>query len=492
LLTESLLLAAVGGVLGVVTGYAMLYALLAVMPPLMLPSQADLRLNPAVLLFTLGATTVAGLLVGCAPAWLASRVDPVEALKEGGRSSGGVGHQRLRQGLVVGEFALAIALLAGAGLAIHSFLNLERTNLGVRTDHVFTIALPVPDTRPMNPEQMVAYYHRMLAKVETVPGVSSAAVSKGLPLQGAGFGTSFSIAGQPAYSDPSKRPFTFLALVTADYYKTYGIRLIKGRAFTDQDTRSTVPVAVVNQYLVDHYLKGIDPLGQRVLVDEFVPGLQKGAGAVERQVVGVVNTVPYHDGFRDVYAEVDVPFWQSPWPKATIGVRTSVEPQSVSRSLAAAVHAVDPDVAVATPRTMDEVRTLMMSSDRFTFILFVCFAAIALLLASIGIYGVTAFSVSQRLHEMAIRSALGASRRRVIGLVVTEGLTLAVTGLGVGLVGAYIVGRFMHALLFGVGVIDIPAFGLVGILLLVAALVACFVPAYRAASAEPLAALRAQ
>jgi putative ABC transport system permease protein len=227
-----------------------------------------------------------------------------------------------------------------------------------------------------------------------------------------------------------------------------------------------------------------------VLIDEFIPGGTKSV-SVERQIVGVAADVRYQ-GLRQVYPEVEVPFWQGPALKATVGVRSSVEPQFLAKSIAAAVHAVDPDVAVADPRTMDQIRDLMMSSDRFTFILFASFAAIALFLASIGIYGVTAFSVGQRVREMAIRAALGASRIGVIGLIVQEGLTLAGIGLGVGLVGAYFVGRLMKATLFEVGAIDVPAFGLVGTLLLAAAVVACFVPAYRAASAEPLEALRSE
>jgi len=190
--------------------------------------------------------------------------------------------------------------------------------------------------------------------------------------------------------------------------------------------------------------------------------------------------------------EVDLPFWQVPWPNTDIAVRTSQDPGAMAKSIAAAVHAVDPDIALAVPQTMDHAKSVTMGNDRLTLILFASFGAIALLLASIGIYGVMAFSVHQRLHEMAIRAALGASRLDVIRLVLMEGAWLAGVGLGAGLLGSYLVGRLMQATLFGVGAIDVPAFSVVGILLLAAAFVACLVPAYRAASAEPLEALRVE
>src|SRR5271154_6166253 len=256
LLTESLLLAAAGGLLGIGVGIAMLRGLISAMPEGTLPIEADLRLNIPILLFTLVATTVAGLLFGCIPAWYASRVDPAETLKEGGRSGTGVGRHRLRRVLVVGEFALALALLAGAGLAIHSFWNLTRVDLGIQTDHVLTFFLPVPDTRSKDPAQITAYYRQILSSIEAVPGVSHASAQTGMPLYGAGFGMPFTIAGGPAYADPSQRPNSGFGMVTPDYFQTFGIRLIKGRTFNGQDTATSVKVAVVNEEFVNKFLKG--------------------------------------------------------------------------------------------------------------------------------------------------------------------------------------------------------------------------------------------
>ena len=489
LLTESLLLALFGGALGVGVGYAMLHGLIAVMPDGTLPSEADLTLNFPILLFTLGATTLAGLLFGCIPAWLASRVDPAETLKEGGRTGTSVGRHRLRRVLVIGEFTLALALLAGAGLAIHSFLNLQRVDLGVKTDHVLTFFLSQPDSRPKDAERIVAYYRQILAAIQGVPGVAHAAAQTGLPLEGSGFGMPFVLADKPTYADPSQRPNTSFGMVTPDYFQTFGIKLVKGRFFNDQDTASSVKVAVVNEEFVNKYLKGTDPLQKRVMVEQLIPGVTKLGPYVEWQIVGVYHNVRSR-GFREDYPEMQIPFWQIPWPNAGIGVRTQEDPTSMTRSIAAAVHSVDPQIALADPKTMEQVRSDVLADDRFTLILFTCFAAVALLLAALGIYGVMAFSVAQRSHEIALRMALGATRNRVVTLILKEGVILACAGLGLGLIGAYFVGRAMRSTLYGVGAMDFSAFGVVGIVLMVAALLACYLPARRAASVEPMQLLR--
>jgi putative ABC transport system permease protein len=491
LITESLLLAIAGGLLGIGVGYGMLQALMAIMPRGTLPDEADLHLNLPILLFTLIATTLAGLLFGSAPAWYASRVDPGEALKEGNRTGVGAGRHRLRQALVIGEFALSLALLAGAGLAIHSFLNLLRVDLGLRTDHVLTFYLPVPDSRPKDPEKIIAYYKQILSSVNAVPGVTSSSAMTGLPLFGAGFGMPFTIVGKPAFNDPSMRPNTGFGMVTPDFFKTFGVRIVNGRSFTDQDAASSVKVAVVNEDFVKKYFKGVDPLQQRVSVEQLIPGVTKLGPPVEWQIVGVYHNVRSGD-FREDRPEMEIPFWQTPWSGAGIGVRTVNDPATMVKSIAAAVHSVDPEIALAEPRSMEEVRELVLSNDRFTLILFVSFAAVALLLAALGVYGVMSFSVAQRSHEIALRMALGANRSRVVALVVREGLVLAGIGLAVGLIGAYFVGRGMQSTLYGVGKLDLSVFASVALLLLCAAVIACLVPARRAASVEPMQALRAE
>ncbi len=322
LLTESVLLALAGGALGVGVGYGMLQGLIAVMPADTLPYEADLRLNIPILLFTLLATTLAGVLAGSMPAWYASRIDPAESLKEGGRTGTSAGKHRLRRVLVVGEFTLALVLLAGAGLALHSFWNLTRVDVGVKTDHVLTFYLPVPDARSKDPAQISAYYRDILSRIDAVPGVQHATATTGMPLYGAGFGMPFTIVGGQTYADPSQRPGAGFGMVTPDYFATFGIRLVKGRQIDDQDTGGSVKVMMVNESFVKSYLKGKDPLRSQVSVEQLIPGVTKFRPPQEWQIVGVYHDVHAADR-REHTEEMLIPFWQIPWPQAGIGVRTA-------------------------------------------------------------------------------------------------------------------------------------------------------------------------
>jgi predicted permease len=488
-LTESLVLAVLGGALGIGLGAAMIRIMMAKMPPFTLPSEADVALNLPVLFFTLAATTIAGILFGCAPAWQASRVDPNETLKEGGRSGTSGGRHRLRRSLVVGEFALALTLLAGAGLAIHSFWNLARVDPGFRTDHILTFNLPVPEKRLTQPEQMVAYYRQLVEKVESLPGVIRAEAATGMPLRGTNFGMPFTIAGKPV-ADPSARPGAGFQMVTPGFFQTFAIQMAKGRTFTNQDTASSVRVAIVNETFVSRYLSGVDPLTQRILVEQLIPGVTKLGPPVEWQIVGVYRNT-HNGGIRSTgFPEIDVPFAQSPWPQASMAVRTTGDPAEMTKSIAAAVHSVDPDLALADVKTMDQIVSESLVTDQFVTALYVSFAIVALVLAAVGIYGVMAFAVAQRTHEIGLRMALGASQEHVLGLILKEGIVLAAIGLGLGLVGACFVGRAMRGLLYGVGTIDVAAFGAVAVTLFIAALLACYLPANKASKVDPMVALR--
>jgi predicted permease len=491
LLTESIGLSLCGGVLGVAVAVAVVRGIVAVLPPDTLPSEADLSLNVPVLLFTLAATTLAGILFGCAPAWYASRIDPGEALKEGGRAGTSGARHRLRRILAAGEFALALALLTGAGLAIDSFVKLMRLDPGVRTDHILTFYLPVPDTRSQQPANIWAYYQRILAEINSIPGVAHAAVSTGLPLQWPGWGMQFAIAGRPAFADPSQRPDTAFGMVTPDYFSTFGVHLVKGRSINDQDTASNVKVAMVNEELAARYLKGTDPLQQRISIEQLIPGTTQLGPPVEWQIVGVYHTVRSNRLRRD-NPEVLVPFWQLPWASAYIAVRTAQDPDPMTSSVAAAVHRVDPQIALAVPRTMEQVRDMVVANDRFTAILFTSFAAVALLLCASGVYGVMAFSVAQRWREIGLRLALGAGKERVLWLVFKEASMLALFGLAVGFAGALLVGRAMRSTLYGVGALNLSVIALVAAILFFTALMASYLPARRAAAIDPMQALRTE
>jgi putative ABC transport system permease protein len=487
-LTESLVLAILGGGIGVAAGYGMLTGLIGVMPAGSLPAEADLRLNASILLVMLTATTLAGVLFGCAPAWYASRLDPAEVLKEGGRSGIGVGRQRFRRVLVIVEFGLALPLLAGAGLAIRSFWNLTHVDLGVRTDHVVGFYLE-PVSALKTPKLINAYYRRILDNIEAVPGVSHACAMSYLPLDSLHAETPFSIAGKPAFANSALRPNADLAMVTPDYFQTFGIRIVEGRAFTDADNQSSFRVAMVNEVFVSRFLQGVNPLEQRVVMEQVIPGDPESGPAVEWQIVGVFHTVKSR-GSREDTPEIDTPFWQQAFPISAIGVRTAGDPAAMIKSIAAAVNAADPEAALYKPRTMEQVHDEVLANDRFAVILFSSFAAVGLLLAAVGINGLTAFSVAQRSHEIALRMALGGTRNRVIALIVREGLILACVGLGLGLLGAYFVGRGMQAILFNVGVIDFSTLAAVGLALLLAAVFACYLPARKATRVNPMVALR--
>lgn len=487
-LTESLVLAILGGLLGVAVGCAILRGFVAVMPPHVLPAEADLRPNVPILLIMLAITTLAGVLFGGAPAWYASRLDPAEVLKEGGRSGIGAGRHRLRRVLVIAEFALALPLLTGAGLAIRSFWNLTHVDLGVRTDHVLGFYL-YPLSLSKNPRQINPYYRRILAGIGAVPGVSHVCAVSWLPIEGLHFPMPFTIIGQPAYADPSMRPNADLEMVTPDYFQTFGIRIVKGRAFTEADNASSVRVAMINETFASRFLGEVDPLQQRVVMEQLIPDATQNGPAVEWQIVGVFHTVKSR-GSREDNPEIDTPFWQMGPPVVGIGVRTAEDPVAMIKSIAAAVNAVDSQAALYKPRTMAQIHDEVLANDRFTVTLFSIFAAVGLLLAAVGIHGLTAFSVAQRSHEIALRIALGATRNGVVALVVKEGLALASVGLGLGLLGAYFVGRGMQSILFGVGAIDFSIVAGVGLLLLFATVLACWIPARRATRVDPMVALR--
>jgi predicted permease len=301
----------------------------------------------------------------------------------------------------------------------------------------------------------------------------------------------FTIKGQADFADPSQRPGSGFGMVMPDYFRTYGIRLTKGRFFTEADNAGSPKVAVVNEKFATHYLAGKNPVGQVVNVEQLIPGLQKLGPAQPWEIVGV-----YHDvrggAFERQREEILVPFYQSPWPFISVGVRTALDPESMTKTIAAAVHSVDPTVALSEVLTLDEIRDRDLSGERFSLVLFASFAAIALLLAAVGIYGVMAFAVGQRQHEIGLRMALGAGRNRVVRMVLREGAILASIGMVLGLVGAYFVGRTMKSMLYNVDAIDLSAFFSVAAILFVAAMVASYFPARRAAAVDPMRALRTE
>ena len=487
-LAESMALAAVGCLAGIALAWGLLKLVVALLPPFTLPSEADVRLNLPVLLFTIAASLLCGLLFGCAPAWQAAGMNLNEFLKEGGRSASSSGRHGLRRVLVVSEFALALSLLAGGSLAIHSLWNVAHVNLGFRTDHLLTFSLPVPHGQLTDSKQITSFYRQLLARIAALPGVSSVSASEGMPLRGTNFGMPFVMEGKPV-SDPSQRSGAGFNMVTPAYFKTFGIRIDRGRAIDDQDIAGRVPVAVVNEKFAKKFFPSGDALDHRIRVEQLIPGVTNLGPYITWQVVGVCHNV-HNGGPKDNFPEIDVPFWQSPWPQAILGVRAAGDPASLTKNIAEIVQSFDPNLPLADVKTMDQLVDQSMAGDRFSAFLFGGFAVIALLLAALGIYGVMSFAVAQRAHEIGLRMALGASAGRVVRLVLREGMLLVLLGLVLGLGGAYAVGRAMHSLLYDVSTIDATAFIAVAALLVLSALLACYVPAHRASRVEPMQTLR--
>jgi putative ABC transport system permease protein len=478
-LAESLVLASMGGALGVALAWGLLNVIISIMPPFTLPPEADVRLN-----------MLAGVLFGSVPAWQAARMNLNDVLKEGGRSAVGAGRHGVRRALVIAEFALALSLLAGGGLAIHSLWNVAHVDLGFRTDHILTFQLPVPQGQLTDPQQITVFYRQLLERIQALPGVTAASASENIPLEGVNFGMPFQITGRPNIEDPSARPGAGFSMVTPQYFKAFGLSMEQGRSFTDQDAAGSVPVAVVNEAFVKKFLNGFDPLTQTILVEQLIPGVTKLGPPIPWQIVGVYHDVRNGGPRNAGFPEMDVPFAQSPWPQAAIGVRATVDPATLTRSITEIVQSMNPNLPLSEVKTMDQIKDESLAGDRFTAALFGGFAAVALLLAALGIYGVMSFAVAQRTHEIGLRMALGAGRSNVLALILKEGMLLAGVGLVLGLAGAYGVGKAMHSIFYNVGTIDFAAFSAVAAALLLAALLACFIPAHRATLVDPMQALR--
>jgi putative ABC transport system permease protein len=490
-LTESVALASIGGALGIALAWGFLKVILALLPPFTLPSEADVTLNVPVLLFTLCATMLSGILFGCAPAFQAVGLNLNETLKEGGRGGIGVGRHRLRHALVLAEFALALTLLGAAGLAIHSVWNLTHVDMGFRTDHILTFGLPMPTERLSKAAQITAFYRQLLERVQALPGVTAASVSTGMPVRGTGLGMPFDIVGKEV-ADRSQRPGAGFNMVSPGYFPTFGIRISKGRALAEADTAGGMPVAVVSSELVKKYFPNVDPLAQRISVEQLIPGVTNLGPPIQWQIVGVYENVRNGGPKDNAFPEIDVPFAQSPWPGVAMAVRTVGDPASMSKSISAVIQSMDPDLPMANVKTMDQILDASMGGDRFGAVLFGTFAVIALILAAFGIYGVMSFAVVQRTHEIGLRMALGARSSQVLGMILKEGMTLGAIGLAIGLAGAWGVGRLMKSLLYGIGTIDYATFSAVAAVLMLSTLLACYIPARRATQVDPMAALRDQ
>jgi len=484
LITESLMVALAGGVLGGLCAAWMTKGIVLAMPENLLPSEADIRISLPVLAFTVFLTMLTGLLFGTAPAWQASRLNLVEVLKLGGRTGSSGAQSRSRKVLVIAEFALALTLLAAGGLWLRSFWNLSHRDLGINTENVVTFFVPVGEGKIKDDAQAIAYYQRILDSIKSVPNVDKAAVSTAIPLRGANFARPFRVVGQPA--DPSQTQRATFVSGTAEYHQTFGIRVIQGRDINEFDTEKTQRVALVNEAFVKRHLNGVNPVGQRILIDQFSREGEPKKEPLEWQIVGVFHNVRVGELRGTDDPEIDVPFAQSPWPWSEIAVRTRGDAQQLVKGLATAVNVVDPDVPIAGVKTMDEILGESLAVDRLGTLLFASFAVLGLVLSAIGIYGVMAFAVTQRTQEFGVRLALGAQRSRVIKLVLKEGSLLALIGALIGLAGAYLTGRALQSTLYAVEAVVFYSSLVVDFVLLCSAMTAILLTALYASIVESI------
>ena len=482
MLTESLLLALLGGTGGLLLARAIVQGLIALNPP-NVPRLAQVNLDSRVLVFTFLTTLIVGLLFGLVPAWQASKLDVNQSLKEGFVQSSGRRWLRgigLREALVVGQTALALVLLVGAGLLIKSFIKLQQVELGFEPSHAVVVSIAPPTNSFPKDANQFPYYQRMLDEVKAVPGVEAAALTTTAPTEGAFMSSSILITGRPK---PEARDAqqAFLNAVSADYFRAVGNALKAGRLFTESDNESAPKVAIINDSFARKYLAGENPIGQRIAL--------RGEPDKQMEIVGVTADIKQFGLESENKPAFFVPFRQKDSFLAII-VRSPLEPAALVPALRARIQAVDKFTAVTRIRTFDELISTSLAQPRFYALLLVLFAAIALTLAVIGIYGVMSYAVSQRTHEIGIRMALGAEAGRIQRWIVQQGMLLIGVGVAIGLFAARMLTRLLSDLLFGVKPNDFPTFVMIAVVLASAALLACWIPARRAARVDPLIALR--
>ena len=483
LITESLLLSAIGGVLGLVMAVWGIDLLLATIP-IEFPFWMKFTLDGRVLGFTILISVLTGIIFGLAPALQASKIELNETLKEGGRSAGAAtGHRRLRSLLVVSELALSLVLLTGAGLMMKSFMRLQQVNSGLNPNNVLTMTITLPQATYKEEEKRRAFYAQLLERVRSLPGVESAGAVSNLPLSGSLWGRSLTVEGRPVLS-VGEAPMINHVVVTPGYFRSMGIPLLTGRDIEETDSKDAPKVTVIDERLAREYWPNESPIGKRI---RFGP---PESNEPWHTIVGVVGEVKHQRLDRSTRKSVYVPFEQIPVRWMTITARTTGDPLSLAGALRSQVRELDRDQPIADIRPMTEVIKRSVWQPRLYAILFAVFAVVALVLSSVGIYGVMSYAVSQRTHEIGIRMALGASTRDVLKMIVGQGMILTILGITLGLLGAFGVTRVMASLLFGVTATDPVTFVSVALLLGCVALLASYIPARRATRVDPMVALR--
>jgi putative ABC transport system permease protein len=482
LLTESLLLGLISGALGLVLALWGMDLLLKAIP-IDIPFWMKFDLDGRVLGFTAACSLLTGFVFGTVPALEASNPDLNETLKEGGRSGAGSGRHRLRSLLVVAEIALSLVLLVGAGLMMRSFISLQNVNAGINPEGVLTMYLALPGAKYRAPEKRIAFFSQLLERLRAIPGVHSAGTNSGLPLAGNNWGRSLTVEGFPVLP-VGEAPSINHCLISPDYFSAMGITILKGRDFDDRDSRDSTKVTIIDERLAREYWPDEDPIGKRI---RFGPPEDNEPW---HTIVGVVREVKHQRLDATTRESVYLPFRQRPMGGSSLAILTSGRPEALISAVRAQVRELDPDIPLTRVMPMTEVVARSVWQPRLYTALFGVFAAVALILATVGIYGVMSYAVTQRTREIGLRMALGAQKQDVLKLVVGHGVVITAIGVGVGLVAAVALTRLMSSLLFAVSTTDPITFAAVSMLLAGVALAACFVPARRAAKVDPMVALR--
>jgi len=483
LLTESAIISSLGG------GLALLFSgvglrLLTGLTTDQMPRVEEASIDGAVLGFTFILSILASLLFGLIPAFQASKPnlpDLNSALKEGGAAGVSLRRQRLRSALVIAEVSLSIVLLVGAGLMIKSFLRLQQVNPGFNPERLLTLETFLSPARYPKAQQQAAFYQQVGRRLAAVPGVQSVGANIGLPFTGSVIGFSFDIEGPPATSPGVQLGASYRA-ISPGYFQTMGVPLLKGRDFTDRDNSEAPGVAIINQSFARGFFPNEDPIGKRLDIGDGYNRM--------REIVGVVGDTKANDLKTPAPAEMYVVYLQRPWQWIRYAVRTSSEPESLAASIRAAVWSVDKDIPINDLKTMERLIAETTTEPRFYLILLSIFAAIALILSAVGVYGVMSYAVSQRRHEIGVRMALGARAADVVKLVVGQGLALALVGVAFGLAGSFALTRTLKNMLSTVDATDPTVFAGIALMIIVVGLLASLIPARRAVKVNPVVALR--
>ena len=480
MLTESILLSVIGGAFGLILAFVALKLVVANIGPEVIPRAGEIKLDGSLLIFTLLISVITGVVFGVFPALFQARTNSNESLKGGRGDSGSRRRHRLHQGLVISEVALTLVLLIGAGLLIRSFLRLRNVNTGLDPRGVLTMQIVLPATRYANNAQQAAFYDQLLEKVKSLPGVTAAGTTTRLHLDEPGGTVRFFPEGQADLG--LQNPQARIRVVSPQYFETLSIPLVQGRMFTERDTAAGPRVMLINENLARRFFPNQNPIGKKITYT---------TDRLQCEVVGVIRNTKTSIAEAQAPEELYVPYTQRNAPNMTLVVRgNSADPFSLSPEVRRQVQAVDKEQPVAKIRTMDQVIAGTLSQPRFTAMLLLIFAAVALVLASIGIYGVISYSVTERTKEFGIRIAVGARQRDVLKMVLGQGLVLAVIGVAVGLLAIIPLRRVLLSQVFGISATDPLTLVIVSLLLMIVALLACYIPARRATRVDPLDALR--